>query len=299
MDMIIFGAGASFGSDTSNTPPLGDGLPDSLIRFSPDVWGRLSTEQKESFRSDFEQGMQQLSNSNPHMMPPLQRAMAAYFFQFVPTQSNLYRKLSRKIKQSKWKGALATFNYERLLELSLIEEGLQPVVGSGTNAPDQVEICLPHGCCHIFCESVHGMANAVSLSGPNVATSGSIRAISNPAEFNSRIENDAFPPVMSYFEPQKRTTSGINFVTDQRNRYNELVLGSSRIVIIGLKVRPHDTHIWNSLAETQATLIYCSGREGGSEFQKWTAENRKNKANRTFDGCFDYHFDEICEELDI
>jgi len=299
MDMIIFGAGASFGSDTSNTPPLGDKLLNSLIQFSPNACGKLTEEQKGLFSSDFEQGMQQLSDSNPYMMPPLQRAMAAYFFHFVPYENNLYRKLSYKIKQSGRKVALATFNYERLLELSLIQGGLQPVVGSEPNASNKIELCLPHGCCHLFCDVARGDSNAVSFNPFIVKTNcAEPSVISNPEEFYNRI-TDAFTPIMSYFEPQKRTSSGENVITAQRDRYKELVLGASKIAIIGLKLRPHDVHIWNPLDETQATIIYCSGKEAGDEFQNWANQNRSDRCNIILKGYFEQHFSDICNELGI
>ena len=113
-----------------------------------------------------------LSKRHSHILPPLQRAMAAFFFNFTPNPTNLYIKLSERIRHNKWKGTLATLNYERLLEMSLILIGLQAVVGRKPKQEDEIEICLPHGCCHLFCESVRGTARGISFSGPNVTTTG-------------------------------------------------------------------------------------------------------------------------------
>jgi len=130
--------------------------------------------------------------------------MAAFFFNFVPGSTNLYINLAERIKHNKWKGSLATLNYERLLEISLVSSGIRPVVGRKAELDNEIELCLPHGCCHLFCDSVKGTAKGISFSGPNVTTSGLVKAIINPNEFSSRIANDAFPPVMSYFDHAKR-----------------------------------------------------------------------------------------------
>jgi hypothetical protein len=296
-NLIVFGAGASFGSDTLGTPPLSNKLIDLLIPFNPDGWGRLSNEFIESFRDDFEQTMVQLSRQHPHSLPPLQRAMAAFFYQFHPGPNNLYRKLALKIRESSWRGILVSLNYERLLELSLISEGISPICGRSCSNPMEIEICLPHGCCHIFCDSVRASANMVSFMGASVSTNGPVSVISNPADFYSRIRGDAFPPVMSYFEPQKRTTSGMNFIEAQRRHYREVIMSSEKIAIIGLKVRSHDSHIWDPLAETSAELIYCDPNV--EEFLMWCREQRPHLLSHTLPGNFNSNFDNLLREMDI
>jgi len=156
MNLIIFGAGASFGSDTSSVPPLGNKLFDALTDFAPNSWGTVHQKYKEVFQNDFEKGMQILSSEQPTWLPPLQRAMAAYFFNFSPQRTNLYVRLANQIKASSWnlKGSLVTFNYERLLIFSLNASGVQPAVESDQINSNQIELCLPHGCCNLFCASI-------------------------------------------------------------------------------------------------------------------------------------------------
>lgn len=157
-----------------------------------------------------------MTQVNTHDIPPLQRAMAAYFFQFQPTQNSLYYKLANLIFQKTWDGALATFNYERLLEISLIAAGVQPFIGGVPNHNKPIELCIPHGACHIFCQAVRGSAQGIFFSGPNITTNGPIEVIADQQVFQNRIISDAFPPVINYFEPSKRTTSGANFIEAQR-----------------------------------------------------------------------------------
>jgi len=296
-DMIIFGAGASFGSDILNVPPLGSDLIEELISFQPHTWGKIESSLIRLLKEDFEKGMEKLSQKHPHLMAPLQRAMAEFFFRFAPGPDNLYRTLARRIRQSGWDGVLATFNYDRLLELSLIFEGLQPVAGKPLT-PNHIEVCLPHGCCHLFCESVVDSAPAISFNGATAGTQGPVRPVLEPDEFIGHISNGRFLPVINYFESVKSTASGVNFINAQRNRFKEVVLSCSKIAIIGLKVRPRDKHIWGPLALTSAGLIYCSRETAAKRFKSWAKKWRLGR-DKVFDGTFDEHFDDICHELDV
>lgn len=191
------------------------------------------------------------------------------------------------------------FSLERLLELSLLSIGIQPVVGNVNSQENSIELCLPHGCCHIFCESVSATSQGVSFSGVGVTTNGPIRVISNPQEFNSRINGDAFPPVMSYFQPDKATTSGMSFVIGQRERWKQLVADANFIGIVGVRVRSSDNHIWDALQNTKAKLVYCSGQDGGREFLEWKQKVRPASDDKIFDGYFNESFDGLCAELNI
>lgn len=294
--LIIFGAGASYGSDITGTPSLTIDLFDRLSLFNPNGWGKISGELADLFRQDFESAMKKV---NTHSLPPLQRAMAAYFFNFLPKESNLYYKLASKIKNNYWGGKFITFNYDRLLEISLSKAGLKPVVGREANSDNEIEMCLPHGCCHIFCESVRASAKGVSMSGIGISTSGKIKVISNPDIFNSRILNDAFPPVMSYFIPSKHTTSGANLIETQRKRYTELVLNSNSIAIVGLMLREHDEHIWNSLKNTSARIIYMSGKSSGDKFKKWTEKYRFDNKDIILPYYFSEGFEKLCNIMGL
>jgi len=297
LDMVIFGAGASFGSDVFNVPPPATNLIDELISFRPNSWGQIGSRMVSLFREDFEKGMKRLSEKNPRSMAQLQRAMAEFFFRFAPGPDNLYRKLARRIRQSRWNGVLATFNYERLLELSLVFEGLQPVTGI-PQSPNQIEVCLPHGCCHLFVQSVEDSASPIAFNGETTGAEEPVRAVFEPDEFRARICYGAFPPVMSCFDRKKKNACEVSFIAAQRKRFKQAVLNCSRIAIIGLKVRPRDKHIWGPLAQTSARIIYCSREAAAKRFKRW-AKKWRSGTDRVLDGDFDKHFDDICGELDI
>ena len=293
MNLMLLGAGASYGSSSHNVPPIGAGLFAELRRFNPVAWGGLPAEITGHFEADFERGMRELARTRSHDMPILQRAMAAYFFNFLPTQDSLYVRLAERIKRNNWKGAIATLNYERLLEISLLHVGVQPVVNT-LPSTGQIEVCLPHGCCHLFCEGVQASATGVSFSGVGVTFDGQVVAISNPAQFQARINGNSVPPVMSYFEPEKTTNSGVSFIRDQRARWVALTEGANTIAVVGVKVRPSDSHLWEAIAKTKARVVFCSGNTAGIEFQEWAERERPAKENEVLSGYFADAFNAIC-----
>jgi hypothetical protein len=297
--VILFGAGASYGSDRFGVPPLGPALFDALRQFNAEGWGQIGEPLASRFRSDFEDGMVTLANTNQFALPVLQRAMAAFFYRFVPTTASLYVQLATRIREKAWHGALATLNYERLLEISLLHLGVQPVVNTGSATSGSVELCMPHGCCHLFCESARGMASNVTFSGVNVTTNGKVIAVSNPTQFWDRINNDAFPPVMSYFEPQKRTTSGANLISDQRQRWVQLCAYATTIAVIGVHPRTHDSHIWGPLSSTNARIVYCGGPSGAAEFKSWRRTSGRNASDIVFNGYFASEFENLCAALTL
>ena len=156
--------------------------------------------------------MTRLGVARPDLLPPLQRAMAQFFFRYTPGRDNLYRDLGRRMGEAAWNGVLVTLNYERLLQLSLEAEGVQPIIGSSGHAGSAVEVCLPHGSCQLFCDGIVAAASGVEFAGMEVETGGTAIVIDDPGEFARRIVGDSFPPVMSYFDPAKATTSCVNFI---------------------------------------------------------------------------------------
>lgn len=294
-NIILFGAGASYGSDKNDTPPLGVNLFLELRKFNPEGWGALPNEFVEAFNNDFEQGMIKLASNRPHDISILQRAMSAYFFTFYPRSSNLYFQLANKLKQSPRQLAISTLNYERLLEISFLSAGFNLMIGQAKY--NEIEFNLPHGCCHLFCESVKGDSSAVSLAGLNVAINGEIKIISDSKDFNYRINNDAIPPVMSYYEPQKRATSGQIFLNEQRDRFNNLISNAERIIVVGVKIRDHDTHIWDIIKNSNGKFIYCSGQSERNNFDTLVNEYRSNKQNLFINGTWSEKFDEVFNEL--
>ena len=331
--IILFGAGASYGSDERGTPPLGSALFNKLAAFGDGAWGLVSGSEADAFRTDFEQGMRTYAESHATdgTVDLLQRAMAAYFFTFQPRATSLYVKFARWILQTGLNGAVVSLNYERMLELSLRGVGLNVITGEPSS--NSIELCLPHGCCHLFCNirTDHGSGIRPSVNlvsqGPVILKSGKrpdgtdvtitlrtqqggpiffgpdvrldseeTRIIDEPDQHAKELRESAVPPVMCYFQPDKKTRSGVSFIENQRQRFVDLVRLASSVAIVGVKVRAHDRHLWDPLARTSARLVYCAGEAGASEFEAW-AKTHGRSGDLAIPAFWDHGFDEICEAL--
>lgn len=289
--VFLFGAGASYGSDSVGRPPLGTGLFDALALFNPPGWGAIGGDLAAHFRRDFEAAF---ATVQPHAYGPLLRAMGGYFFQFTARPTNLYFHLAQRIANAHaWSTALCSLNYERLLEQSISAARIRPTVGNPSNQVAQLELCLPHGCCHLFCDSVKAVSGMVSFAGAQVQTNGPITVVSDPVQHRARITQDAMPPVMSYFEPSKRTTSGASFIEAQRARWAALAQSASTVVIVGVKVREHDRHIWDPVATTPATVVYSAGPTAALEFDDWARRRRVGMPSVALRGYFADEFDAL------
>ena len=296
--MIFFGAGASSGSDDVHcTPPVGKDLFDALKFYDKNVWGLIPEEFAQNFKPNFENGMIMYTEKDPESLVDLQRSMARYFYRFIPTTKSLYFELVKKILDAKWSGCLASINYERLLSLSC-----SMVVQSEKKKLTfpQIELLLPHGRCDIFVDkkNVKGLTSGVSMRGLNVGTDGPIVIAKNDSDFYYRIDN-IFPPVMCYYEPLKRVTSGREFIKNQRKKFEEEVLKADIVCIIGVKVNCSDYHIWGPLTKTKGRLLYCSGEEAGEEFEEWKRCYRNNRNDKIIQKNFKEGFREICQTLEI
>lgn len=143
MNLFIFGAGASYGSDTNKSfvPPLAADLFNNLARQYSDISGNsIAMSLASEFSKDFEQGLLKLYGKQPQFWSILQRCMAHFFFQYngINIQirdSNLYYRLAQEIKKSDKHISVATLNYERLLEITFSHVGIPLVCGNSTIAP--------------------------------------------------------------------------------------------------------------------------------------------------------------------
>ncbi len=283
--VMLFGAGASTGSCEIDAPPLGKYLFGALAKFDPNGWGCIPESKKVIFEDEFENGMKILAEENGNLLPFLQNSMAKFFFKYIPTKENLYIKLCKIIKENNISIGFTSLNYERLLELALFKSELD------------IDICLPHGCCNIFCDGASTDNHDAEFSGIGITTTGLIYSINDEIEFHKKINNDLFPPVMCYFEPLKRVTSGINFINEQKSKWADYCTKAKTIVIIGIKPRIHDEHIWKPLAVTQAKIVYCGGKDGLNDFNEWKLRTKRVSQDIVLNGHFKEEFDKICMHI--
>ena len=269
MKLIIFGAGASYGSQATGVPPLGRDLYDALCKWDRATWGSLPGEWADQFRTDFE-GAAADFIAHGLFGAPLQWSLADYFFKkFVPLEANLYTRLLHRTRAAVQRLALATLNYDRLLLLAARQADVPLVVGANRHPGAGLPLCLPHGSSCICCMGLHaaGSDDATDRAEPG-GTAGIVHTVD---DFDrERGGNDSLP-VMSCFEAEGRHFSCEDFIREERHHFGTWVRTAEGIAIVGLQVRPEDRHIWDHVAEAPGQVVYFSGEAAASRYRDWAA----------------------------
>ena len=272
-NLILFGAGASHGSQECCRPPLGPDLFSALQEFDKSGWGSEIGELAKCFQNDFETGMGHLPGER---FQTRQLKLAEYLFDFEPSNGNLYRRLARCIRRFErnkgglWDGAFATLNYDRLLQLALEREYMPFSLLPQSNT---YELCAPHGLCNLFSSTTPDRV-PISIQHP----SASIRD-TNPDRPHTLVSTrpefaraSSIAPIMSFYEREKRSSTHPEWLKARQKRFAELAARATRIAIVGVSVQEHDKHVWEPLASTRATLLYCAPYV--TEFQTWCRRYR-------------------------
>ncbi len=328
-NIIIFGAGASYGSDTNYIrekgllPPLGKDLFLELVE-DPALknWYNLPESQRSYFQNkNFEEGMERLLNdeeTNPRQLGRDQD-LSIYFSKFLSRESNLYYKLAKKIatrsKKLNWDGGIITLNYDRLMEAALIKHGIFPDIKGVTyyDIPikthlikDRVEICYPHGACHLFFYTDAFKGKDFVAFGPEARFLGKegVNQFFVPEHVKMACEKEdgLAIPIICRYEPTKHPSVNNYFTDLQKKRCEELILEAKKIVIIGVHYNyENDHHVWEPLAKTTAKVTYFEPYEEQIEkIKEWAGKINKPATHlEIIPKAFKNGFDSLLELIDL
>lgn len=301
--LFLFGAGASFGSDSNHLakkgklPPLGRELfpalhSDPTLKY----WNKLPSEFINLFKScSFEEAMDVLDDSEEWAKESFKRDLdlSRYFSRFRPLESNLYFKLaraiSRRLRDPKWSGAVITLNYERLLEESFMRNYVFTVVKGITFFDDNLpplkdnqlfEVCYPHGACQFFLGQTwfNGEGNIVFGKEARVLQKAGVNHILNYLNIPRACDRLQIPMICRY-QSSKRPSVKNYFIDTQQERCSELILNAKYITIIGVFCsHTTDRHIWESLEHTDSFITYVnSSSYSQGLFKSWAKKNGKQE----------------------
>ena len=149
MRVVLFGAGASYGSGSvaPKPPPLGADLFPALRKLFP-TWRSIPEAEAALFAADFEEGMAQIIERYGMAVGPLMQEVATFFsiFDLDATAQNLYRDL---ITAARGRDVLwSTVNYECLLEIAANQTGLDVAYFGDPADHSSGAIWKLHGSCN-------------------------------------------------------------------------------------------------------------------------------------------------------
>jgi hypothetical protein len=280
-DVVLFGAGASYGSGevVPELPPLGNELFTRLERLFPRTWGSLPEPFRLSFVSDFEKGMEEIWNSQSFSqnISQLIRNMAFYFNEFKIYQSskNLYLHFVKDIKSNIHDIIFSTLNYDLLLELALSMNGISVDYFSDAPHTKAGLVWKLHGSPNFLLDGIQAM-NAQNGSSSISFTSGvsfnsGLKAVMPQEAQNYCNSNTALYPAMSLYMKSKFNQIGHEVITNLQNRWQAKIMEAKNILIIGVKPNFSDTHIWDPLTKTKGRIGYIGNLDA---FENWINNGR-------------------------
>lgn len=257
MITLMFGAGASYGSGRClpRNPPLGNDLFPELLKLDG-AFARLDDQQKKVFQEQgFESGMATIANDN-RQINPLQKELACFLSSFNTQPDNAYARLFNKLKTVRSKFAIATLNYDLLIEQSLTYHRIAFNYNSEKGSVPLVKI---HGSSNFLPE-----LGGLTLTGNVMINCGSFveglktNAVSRTEEINAWCndpKNGDISPVLAMYAKDKRAVMNRGVIERIQKNYSDTVLKSSHVIIVGTKYIEHDQHVWKPISESNANLL--------------------------------------------
>ncbi len=279
MNVILFGAGASFGSGQVNPcpPPLGNNLYKDLKRIYPLTWGSFDSSLQSIFVKNFEDGMGYLIEHNNASIPLLMQQMAIFFARFYLNKEdkNYYIELIRYLKSKNILKStiISTLNYECICEIAAINSGVE-VEYFGNDDSEKLKIWKIHGSCNFKLQSIN-VSRGVSFN--NVGFEGNIEIL-NLNDVNKTYRgNTSLYPSMCLYAPKKPLSIAPGIINKLQKEWAEKVINANKIFVIGVRINEIDEHIWKPISESNGMLYYVGEND---EFIKWTTNHRNDKVNK-------------------
>lgn len=255
MISLIFGAGASFGSDSKNTPPLGNDLFAALNSLGG-AFCHLPDESKEIFLNQgFESGMGALANDSS-IISPLQNELAIYLSSFSVGDENAYCKLFYDNRHYMRHLYLLTLNYDLLIEQSLIKSGLGPVGYDLNDCSTPSRLMKLHGSSNFVPDVAINFSGVKFINCRAFVETSKVKFLQNHEVIKDWCaKNAALNPIMCMYNKEKRAVVNSNYIESLKVMYRGAISKSNAIVIIGVKYIPHDNHVWDSILQNGAFLL--------------------------------------------
>lgn len=265
MNLVIFGAGASTGSQAASVPPVtANLLPELRFQFYR-TWGHLNPDIVNAGKGDFELIVLALIDSGMGSQAwSLQRDLARFFVRFSPSNDSLYTRFVKDVVSSDI--TFCTLNYDVLLQRSLALSGkLIWTVGFEDRRDGAIPLILPHGSAAL-CNTTHTIEGNVAIDSDPFAmfsiADAPAKLLLNNADRERAFDKNQLNPIMSYIEPKKRSLMGSKNLEIARDALTDSCMKAERVTVVGMRFQQHDGHIVEALKATTGEVMVCCGPDG-------------------------------------
>lgn len=274
--LVLLGAGASYGSEPEggvNTPPLGKDLFFELCKLGG-IASKLPAHMKSVFRQDFEQGMAFFNERRNIDLQLFHRELSSYLADFVPSAKSYYAELVKLFHGRNV--VFSSLNYDMMLEEAILAAGLH-IRYRLMSEPDCVRLLKPHGSINFWPDFPHEMFVNCTSTGSGSALSAPVRPIHRQDAKHRCGVDTSFSPAISMYAKGKKVSVCPDYVSEQQMMFAEACGRASKIMIVGVRVVPEDSHIWKPIADSCAEVVYFGSNEDEVELKSWGVESgRKN-----------------------
>ncbi|MFB5077474.1 hypothetical protein [Raoultella sp. C349492] len=274
-NIILLGAGASYGSGDTipYPPPLGGHLFKNLESLGG-IASTLPEELKLVFIDNFEKGMLEFHNRYPSKTMQFQRELAGYLARFTPLDTNHYARLIKSINPHRV--IYSSINYDLLFEISAAAQGLSTVY-SNEKVKKTIRMLKIHGSSNFWPDLMGAqIRGSTFISNGEAEIEAGVQALNQKDTITRAVEEDSVAPAISLYAEGKQVRVCPSFVTVQQEMWRQSVKLAPKIFIVGVKINLIDSHIWDVISESKATIYYFGLHNDRHDFESWR-ENRKLK----------------------
>jgi hypothetical protein len=233
-------------------------------------------------------------------VPGLMQEMALFFNLFVQTaDGTLYGRLAAEVQDAGLLSAtlFSSLNYENLFEFDIWQTRRMAISPWLFPPPEgEAAIFKLHGSCNYVTDSVFADRAGVTFT-RGVSFNGPLNVLASQLEVRSWMTGaNAVPPAMCLYMHGKPVQTGAPMISAIQQRWREVVSTASTVVIIGVRPNPHDAHLWDAIAGTDATVCFVGD---GPSISPWVRKHRGKRSTVMLGSRFKAAFPDVVKALTI
>ena len=215
-------------------------------------------------------------------MMTLMARMGAYFASFtLPSdRPNCYSTFIEALARSGLVGskrlAIATMNYECLLELACESCGVPVGVSPIAPHPGALTVWKPHGACNLVLEAVaSGMWQGVTVAATPNWINAPLVVVSPERVVHLYSDQVNGAPAMSLYARGKHTPMTPGPIVAARERWTDWSRSADVVMSIGARFNSADVHIWSGVIEGTSRIWFVGDDESAVRLREELTEGNR------------------------
>ncbi len=225
------------------------------------------------FTPEFEKGMDALWTTRKDLVQSFQQDLARYFLQFQPRGRNHYKALIKVLRHTRVEPIISTLNYDLLIELVLADERIDHNHIASINKQIGQKVYKLHGSCNMvphIPSSIEGFL-LVTEPGDGGVDADSVKSLSISEMHAYLSPNQSVVPCIAAFHSSKTIRDAARAFVRLRSLWKEEMERTDVLFIIGARVAPQDTHIWDVVKSLKGQLQWIGppAGKGATGAREW------------------------------